>query len=131
MNASKGEIKGFEVEHKQADIMKYGELTFNMTKQKTKITENSAEPKSVGKRFTNVPDLIYNAGLNINTDPVSFMLTYNFTGKIYSSSDNSDIVQGVYGSYDEQKLLDGKISFKLNEQVKHSVCVNNLLNKEY
>ena len=131
MNAGKGEIKGFEVELKQAVIMKYVDLTFNMTKQKTKITENSAEPKSVGKRFTNVPDLIYNAGLNINTDPVSFMLTYNFTGKIYSSSDNSDIVQGVYGSYDEQKLLDGKISFKLKEKVKLSVCVNNILNKEY
>ena len=105
MNAGKGEIKGFEAEIKHS-ISSFMDLNFNITKQKTKNTENSADPVSVGKSFTNVPNLLYNIGLNFYKGPVNLMLSYNFTDKIYTSSDNSDIVQGVYGGYDEQKLLD-------------------------
>ena len=104
MNAAKGEIKGFEAEISQK-VCCFMDLNFNITKQDTEIKENSAEPASVGKQFTSVPDLVYNIGAYIHKDPVSLMITYNFTSKIYSSSDNSDIVQGVYGGYDEQKLV--------------------------
>ena len=40
MNAGKGEIKGFEAEIKQS-ISSFMDLNFNITKQKTKNTENS------------------------------------------------------------------------------------------
>ncbi|MDR1155424.1 MAG: TonB-dependent receptor [Bacteroidales bacterium] len=130
MNAANGEIKGFEIEIRQ-NIFSLMDINFNITKQDTEITENTAEPNSTGKRFTNVPDLLYNAGANFYKGPVSFMLSYNFTGKVYSASDNSDAVQGVYGSYDEQKLLDGKISYKLNEDIALSLSVNNILDREY
>ncbi|MGI6322695.1 MAG: TonB-dependent receptor [Bacteroidales bacterium] len=130
MNAGKGEIKGFEAEIKQS-ISSFMDLNFNITKQKTKNTENSADPVSVGKSFTNVPNLLYNIGLNFYKGPVNLMLSYNFTDKIYTSSDNSDIVQGVYGGYDEQKLLDGKISYKFNKYINLSLAVNNILDREY
>ena len=130
MNAAEGEIKGFEFEVNQK-IASFMDINFNITSQRTEIKENFAEPQSVGKRFTNVPNLLYNISINYNKEPVSFMLAYNFTDKVYSASDNSDIIQGVYGSYDEQKLLDGKISYRLNKNINLSLSVNNILDNDY
>jgi len=58
-------------------------------------------------------------------------LSYNYTDKVFSTANNSDIVQGAYGGYDEQKLLDGKFSYKLNKNINMSLSVNNILDKEY
>ena len=129
MNAAKGEIKGFEVELRQ-NIFSFMDVFFNLTSMNTEITENTAEPQSIGKKFTNVPHLLYNIGANFYKGPVNLMLTYNFTDKVYSASDNTDTFQGVYGSYDEQRLLDGRISYKI-KNVSLSLSVNNILDKEY
>jgi len=129
MNAGKGKIRGFEAEIRQ-NICAFLDVNFNITKQNTEITANTAEPNSTGKRFTNVPDLLYNAGINIHKGAVNLVLTYNFTGKIYSASDNSDVVQGVYGSYDEQKLFDGKVSCKF-KNINFSLSVNNIFDNQY
>ena len=128
MNAAKGEIKGFEVEVKQT-IFPSLYVIFNLNSQNTKIKENTAEPATEGKRFTNVPDLIYNIGFNYYKGPLSLMLNYNFTGKIYSNSENLDIVQGVYTAYDEQQFLDGRISYKY-KNYSLLLSVNNILNRE-
>ena len=130
MNAGKGEIKGFEVGINQK-VSSFMDLNFNITSQDTEITENTADPSSVGKQFTNVPQLLYNIGVNLYQGPFNFLLSYNYTDKVYSAADNSDNVQGVYGGYDEQKLLDGRISYRLNKNVLLSLSVNNILDKEY
>lgn len=128
MNAAKGEIKGFEVEVNQT-VLPFLDLIFNLNNQKTKIKENTAEPATEGKRFTNVPDLIYNIGLNLYKGPLSFSMNYNFTGKFYSNSENLDIVQGVYTAYDEQKFLDGRISYNY-KNYSLLLSVNNILDRE-
>ena len=129
-NAAEGEIKGFEFEINQK-ILSFLDINFNLTRQRTEIKENFAEPQSVGKRFTNVPNLLYNISINYYKGNVNFMLAYNFTGKVYSNSENLDNVQGVYGGYDEQKLLDGKISYRLNKNINLSLSVNNILDNDY
>jgi len=130
VNAAEGAIKGVEVELRQT-VFSFLEINFNLTRQHTEIKANFAEPQSIGKRFTNVPDLIYNAGINFDKEPVTFQLTYNFTGKYFTASDNSDVVQGVYGSFDGQKLLDAKISYMLHKNISLSLAVNNILDREY
>ena len=130
MNAATGEIKGFEFEIKQ-NILSFLNVNFNMTRQNTEITSNSADVGIVGKRFTNVPNLLYNIGINLYRGPFNFMLSYHYTDKVHSTAANTDVVQGVHGSFDEQKLLDGKFSYILNEKINLSLSVNNILDREY
>ncbi len=129
-NAGKGEIKGFEAEVKQY-FTSWIDGFFNLTYQTTEITENEADSASVGKEFTNVPGLIYNAGLLFHKGPVIINLTYHFSERTFSKSDNSDTEEGVYSAYDEVSLLDGKISYNLNKNMCISLNVNNILDKEY
>ena len=128
MNAAKGEIKGFEVEVRQ-NIFPFLDINFNLTSQDTEIKENSAEPATEGKKFTYVPDLLYNAGINYYKGPLNFMLAYSFTGKVHSNASNLDTVQGVYTGYDEQQLLDGRISYQ-HKNYTFYLSVNNILDRE-
>lgn len=130
MNAGEGEIKGFEAEVKQ-DVLSVLNLNFNITKQKTRITENPLKTSIVGKSFTKVPDLVYNIGANFHKGPLNAILTYHFTDKVYASDENNDMQTGVYCSYDEVKLFDGKVSYNLNKNINLSLSVNNILNREY
>lgn len=129
-NAGKGAIKGFEITLNQ-NVTSFMDININLTNQSTEITENESDPSSIGKQFTLVPNLIYNIGVNFHKGPASLILSYNYTDKVFSTANNSDIVQGAYGGYDEQKLLDGKFSYKLNKNINMSLSVNNILDKEY
>jgi iron complex outermembrane receptor protein len=129
-NAGKGKIKGFELEIDQT-LFPFLSVNFNITKQSTEITENTADIASVGKRFTEVPNLIYNFGLNFHKGPAGVLLTYNYTDKIFSSSNNSDTQQGVYGANDKVKLFDGKASYSIHKNINLSLAVNNILDREY
>ena len=50
---------------------------------------------------------------------------------MYVNSDNSDVVEGVYGSYDSVDTVDVKIGYSFKENLRLSVAVDNLFNKEY
>jgi iron complex outermembrane receptor protein len=129
-NGEEGKIKGFELEVSQK-ISSFMDINFNITRQNTKSTKNPTSPETVGNQIPNVPALLYNASINFYKGPVSLLLSYNFTGKMFSRADNTDIVQGVYFSYDEQKLFDGKVSYILNKNINLSLSVNNILDRDY
>ena len=129
-NAGKGEIKGLEAEIRQY-FTSWLDGFVNLTYQSTEIIENEADSVSVGKEFTNVPGLVYNMGLLVHTGSLKVNLSYHFSEKTYSKSDNSDTEESVYSGYDEIKLLDGKISYAINENMNISLNVNNILDKDY
>lgn len=129
-NAGKGKIHGYELEGK-AYIMDYFELYGNMTKTYTEVTENDTDPDSVGKQFVGVPELMYNAGIKVLYKYTEGSLNWRYCDHVYNNSDNSDTIEGVYKSYDTIKLLDLKVSVMPRENVKFSLSVNNILDREY
>lgn len=129
-NAGKGKIHGYELEGKLY-ILDYFELYGNMTKTHTEVTENDTDPLSVGKQFTGVPELMYNAGLKVLYKHVDGSLNWRYCDHVYNNSQNLDTIEGVYTSYDTIKLLDLKVSVKPQDNVKFSLSVNNMLNREY
>jgi len=129
-NAGKGEIKGVELEVKQY-ITEWLDLFGNYTFQDTEITENDAESKSVGKRFTKVPERMYNLGLNMHEGRWNGELTWHWVGKVFSYSDNSDTQEDVYGVYDKVELLDVKLTCAVNENFKVTLSVDNILDRDY
>ncbi|MBU0763550.1 MAG: TonB-dependent receptor [Bacteroidetes bacterium] len=129
-NAGKGTIMGVEFDLKQK-ITSRADAGFNITRNNTRITENPADSASVGKEFQYVPKLMYNASLSLHHKKIYFGLNYGFTSKTYGASDNSDTESGVYGTMDEIRILDGKISWQFNDNIKLYVNVNNILDYEY
>lgn len=129
-NAGKGEIKGIEAEIKQY-VTNWLDAYFNITYQKTKITENEADLTTIGKQFTNVPRLMYNAGCLFHYNKANIGIYYHFAEKEFGSDDNSDTETGVYGAHDEVSLLDTKISYRIVKNMNISLSINNILDKQY
>lgn len=130
INAGKAESKGLtaEIEQRFDDWLR---LFANGTYTDAKIKKNSANLASEGKRLTYMPMHIFNAGVEVGKDPFSATLTGNYVGKRYSSDDNTDRTDNVYGSYDPYFLLNGKIAYKLAEFATISFSVDNILNRDY
>lgn len=129
-NAGKGEIKGVELEVKQY-ITPWLDAFGNFTYQKTKITENEADSASVGKKFTGVPERMYNLGLSLHWSRLEGSLSWRWVDKVFGNSDNTDTEKGVYGAYDPVKLLDAKLAYNVNKNFKISLSVDNILDREY
>ncbi len=129
-NAGEGEIKGYEAEVRVYPLDSV-ELFGNITKTYTEITKNDDDPDSVGKDFTNVPELMYNAGLKVFTRKAEGSLNWRYCDKVYNVSDNSDTAEKTYGAYDDIKLLDVKLSVMPQDNIKFSLSVNNIMDREY
>jgi iron complex outermembrane receptor protein len=129
INAGKAEIKGVtaEIDHR----FERARIFANATYTDAKITENDASPASVGKRLTQTPKNMYNAGVEATQGPVTATLTGNYVGKRYGSDDNSDVVNNVYTSYDPYFLLNAKVSYRVTELATVSVSVDNILDRDY
>ncbi len=129
-NAGEGQTRGLEGEiehHLTSWLTWWGNLTY----QNAKITENSANPESEGKRVPLVPWVMANIGLDLDFANIETSLTGQYRGKVYKQDDNSDTVENVPGSYDPYFILNAKIGFLINEQIKLSLAVNNILDREY
>lgn len=129
-NAGKGEIKGVELEVKQY-ITPWLDAFANFTYQDTEITKNEADPDSIGKQFTHVPEKMYNLGLSLHCARLEGSITWRWVDKVFGYSDNSDTERRVFGAYDPVKLLDAKLAFNVNKDFKISLSANNILDKEY
>jgi len=129
-NAGKGEIRGIELEATRS-LTSWLDASWNFTYQHTEITENPADPASVGKQFQLVPEKMHNLTLLFHRGNWRASLAWHYVSKVYSTSDNSDTEQGVYGSYDPVDVLDAKINYALTEHLELSLAVDNLLDREY
>jgi iron complex outermembrane receptor protein len=129
-NAGKGKISGFEIEGK-TKIVAGIDAFANYTLQDTEITSNPADPKTCGKHFEFVPEKMYNLGLSFHRNAFDASCIWHFSDRLYANSDNSDIVPGVYGAYDSVNTVDIKAGYTLKDNLKLSLAVDNLFDKEY
>jgi iron complex outermembrane receptor protein len=129
-NAGQGTVKGITAEIEQK-VDKWLRLFTNATFTDARINSNSGDPGSVGKRMTFMPDTMFNIGAELRQGPVTGSLVGNYVSKRFSSSDNTDTVNGVFGSYDPYFILNGKIRYEIVKQVALSFSIDNILDRHY
>ncbi len=129
-NAGKARTQGVELEAEQK-FASGVRLFANYTYTDSEMLENAAKASTVGKRLPHVPENMFNAGIGYENACWSASLLGRYVSKRYSSDDNSDTAEGVYGAYDEYFVADAKASYKLNQNAELSLSVDNLLDEEY
>lgn len=129
INAGKAESRGVVAEIEQR--IEWLRLFANATFTNATIKENSASPSSVGKYLTQVPRRMYNVGVEIEKGPFLYSLVGNYVSKRYANDDNSDIVNGVWTSYDPYFIVNTKLSYKMCKNATLSLAVDNLFNRDY
>lgn len=129
-NAGTAETEGVDLEARQK--LSGGLTAFiNATFVSSKITENSAKPLSIGKQIPLQAKRMANIGLEGSRGPWSGSIIGSYFGKMYSSDDNTDVVDNVPGSYDPYFIANAKISYKVNKTLSASVSVKNIFDREY
>jgi iron complex outermembrane receptor protein len=95
------------------------------------ITSNPANPVIVGKRVTANPDHMAAVQLLGSRGKWSGSLSGHYTGKVFSTDTNTDVVKGVPGSYSPYFSADGSLAFALTSKVQPYVSAENLFNRRY
>jgi iron complex outermembrane receptor protein len=130
VNAARAKSIGVEVGLSQQ--LKFGLKWFaNYTYTDAVIKENPAVPASVGKKVTHIPQNMVNLGVDWERGPVLVSFTGRHVSKIFSTDANTDIVEGVPGSYDPYTVADIKLAYKLTPGLTASVAVDNVFDTEY
>ena len=129
-NVGKARTLGLELDGSWA-LSDYFTIWGNYTYTDAKIKENATDPDSEGKQITGIPENAFNLGLDFKTDKYKANLTGRYISKIYNNSDNSDVAQGVYATYEPAFYLDAKVTWSPFKWWDISFCVNNIMDKEY
>ncbi len=130
VNAGKAESRGVELEIEQK-FGKWLKLFSNYTYTDAKVKENNANPASVGKRLTQVPQHMFNAGASAAYGHFSGSLTGRYVGKRYANDTNNDVTNNVFTSYDPYFVADAKISYQVTKSAALSLSVDNIFDKQY
>jgi iron complex outermembrane recepter protein len=129
-NVGGAETRGVELEAEQS-FGKNLRLFINYTYTDANITEFDPDPDLEGKRMTQAPRHMLNAGIDASYGPASLFTTWRYVSKRFAQDDTSDCVSGVYGSYDPFMVWDMKASYNATKWATVSVSVNNLLDEKY
>lgn len=130
INAGKAKINGIEIEMEQK-FDKWLRLFANFTYNNAKIEENNANPKTVGKKLTLVPETMFNIGGSFERGGFTGSLVGRYMGKRYNNDENQDTVNNVYTSYDPYFVADAKLSYKITKFATVSFSVDNIFNRDY
>ncbi|MBU1696012.1 MAG: TonB-dependent receptor, partial [Proteobacteria bacterium] len=129
-NAGKARTLGLELASSWT-MNDYFSIWGNYTYTNAEIRENVTDPDSEGKQVTGIPENAFNLGLDFKADQYKASLTGRYFSKIYNNSDNSDVAEGVYSTYEPAFYLDTKVTWSPFKCWDLSVCVNNILDREY
>jgi iron complex outermembrane receptor protein len=87
---------------------------------------------AVGKRVPYVPDWRARVGATYRpNDDWALTLAARYSGKQYSTLDNTDVVQHVYGAFDNYFVVDMKIHYSATKNVSFDFGIDNLFNEQY
>lgn len=97
----------------------------------SKITKDNTNTGMVGKRVTNVPKDMATLAFLAQRGDYSGVLSGRYVGEVYNNNDNSDVVKGVWTGYSKYTVVDLKADYKINKNMKVSVMIDNLFDREY
>ncbi|MDD5323025.1 MAG: TonB-dependent receptor [Methylococcales bacterium] len=129
INAGKAKVNGIEL-GATAKLAKWLELDANYAYVDSKVLENAADPLSVGKRLTDSPKNIAGIGLTARQGYWSGTLNARYVSHIYWNAQNTDVVEGVPGSYDAHTMVNARLGYAFSKEVKGAVEINNLLDRK-
>jgi iron complex outermembrane recepter protein len=86
----------------------------------------------VGKRVPFVPDLRARAGVTYRpNESWAFTFAARYSGKQYSTLDNTDIISHVYGAFDNYIVADMKVHYTATRNFSFDFGIDNLFNEQY
>lgn len=129
INAGEARIRGLELTA-WTRLTQWLELDANYAWIDSEMLENAADPDSVGKRLTNSPEHIAGIGLTAQYGPWTGSLNARYLSHVHFTADNTDVVEGVPGSYDAYTLVNAKAGYAFSKTVKASLGIHNLLDEE-
>jgi len=94
------------------------------------MLENTADPLSVGKRLTDSPKNIAGIGMTAQQGAWSGWLGARYISHVYATARNTDVVEGVPGSYDSYTMVDAKLGYAFSANIKGNLAINNLFDRK-
>jgi iron complex outermembrane receptor protein len=86
----------------------------------------------VGKRVPNVPDWRATLGATYRpNESWAYTVAARFSGKQYSTLDNTDIISHVYGAFDNYFVVDMKVHYTATKNFAFDFGIDNLFNEQY
>ena len=86
----------------------------------------------VGKRVPNVPDWRATLGATYRPDDKwAYTVAARYSGKQYSTLDNTDIIPHVFGAFDNFFVVDMKVHYKATANFSFDAGIDNLFNEQY
>jgi iron complex outermembrane recepter protein len=87
---------------------------------------------AVGKRVPNVPDWRATLGGTYRpNERWAYTIAARYSGKQYSTLDNTDIVSHVFGAFDNFFVVDMKVHYNTTQNLSFDVGIDNLFNEQY
>ena len=129
-NATTAETNGVEVEWDHR-LVKWFRYFANFTYTHSEILENPLNPLSVGKQIIGVPEYMFNLGGEVTYGAASAVLTGRYVSKVYGNDLNTDVVNGVYGTYDPYFVLDLSLKYAMTKNAIVSFAIDNICNTSY
>ncbi len=86
----------------------------------------------VGKHVPYVPDWRSTFGFTYQVDPHwAFTAAVRYSGKQYSTLDNTDVIPHVYGAFDRFIVADTRIHYEATKNVSFDFGIDNINNEKY
>lgn len=86
----------------------------------------------VGKRVPYVPDWRAKIGMTYRpNESWAYTVAARYSGKQYSTLDNTDIVSHVYGAFDNFFVVDMKIHYNATANFAFDFGIDNIFNEQY
>ena len=86
----------------------------------------------VGKRVPNVPDWRATLGATYRpNESWAYTVAARFSGKQYSTLDNTDIIPHVFGAFDDYVVVDMKVHYNATQNFAFDFGIDNLFNEQY
>lgn len=129
-NLGKAKTDGIETGLK-GRLFSFLTLFANYTWTDAKVKENPVNPLSEGKMVTGVPEHTVSYGFHFEKGWLALMIGSRYISKRYTADDNSDIVDGVFGSRDPFFVTDLRLTLNPIKRVRFIFNADNLFNNEF
>lgn len=134
-------MQGVEISADKNDVLVkglqlFGSLTYvdsRILSDPTFTNMSTGQPQNVvGNRVPYVPDWRSRFGLTYRPNGNwAYTVAARYSGKQYSTLDNTDIIPHVYGAFDNYFVVDMKIHYNATQNLAFDFGIDNLLNEQY
>ena len=132
-------MQGFELSGQKDDVAVKGlQLFGSVTYVDSRILSDPTfistigGTTAVGKRVPNVPDWRATLGATYRpNENWAYTVAARYSGKQYSTLDNTDIIPHVFGAFDNYFVVDTKLHYTATKNLAFDFGIDNLFNEQY